>query len=61
MAAGPVWSDPRYMTAQRLRQLEAHEEQIRQRERDREWRRMQPLMHVNDSERWSDDFLGCVE
>jgi hypothetical protein len=57
---GPAWRDPHFISEQKLRQFETHEQTIRDRERDRERRRMQPLMAV-DRERFSDDFEGCTE
>lgn len=56
----PAWRDPHYISAHQLRQFEAHEQTIRDRERDRERRRMQPLMNV-DRDRKSDDFEGAME
>ena len=57
----PVWRDPAFCPAYRVRQFELHEQEIRDRERARERRRFQALLPVDDSERWSDDFEGCVE
>lgn len=56
----PTWRDPRYASADRIRQFEEHEATIRQRERDREHRRMQPLMPT-DRHKPSEDFEGAME
>ena len=59
---GPAWLDPRYMSEAKLRQLAAHEETIRERERARARRRLQALMPTAET-KWCKhevDFAGCT-
>lgn len=57
----PLWRDPRYVEESRVRQFEAHERQVRLRERARERRRMVVALGELDPEPVEDpDFPGCV-
>lgn len=55
----PAWRDPRYATEDHVRQFEAHEEEIRRRERARERRRVLAML-VNPEPKEDPDFPGCV-
>lgn len=55
----PAWRDPRHLTPLRVRQLEAHEQAIRDEERALAQRRVLPV--VSEPEPVEDpDFPGCV-